>query len=56
MTDDAGGLKFGELVLGYAKLFWIQLSRFGKDRGTSGEDMMFNSMRRSGSMGRRPKN
>ena len=55
-ADDAGGLELGELVLSYAKLFWIQPPRFGEDGWTGGEDMMFHTMRRSGSMDGRRKN
>ena len=54
MTPVASSLE--NLSSAMRSFLWIQLSRFGEDGGTSGEDMMFNSMRRSGSMGRRPKN
>ena len=56
VADDAGGLELGELILSYAKLFWIQPPRFGEDGWTGGEDMMFHTMRRSGSMGGRREN
>ena len=37
-ADDTCGLKFGELVLSYAKLFWIQLLHFSEDGGTGSEE------------------